>query len=109
MATLTGYRADSKGAYIDKDAEAILDYAVSWVDWLPTTDTISTSAWAITAIAGDADALTVDSSANTTTVPSAVISGGTAGNIYTVSNTIVTSDNRKERRNFRIVVKARSV
>ena len=56
MATLTGYRADSKGAYIDKDAEAILDYAVSWVDWLPTTDTINTSAWAITAIAGDGDA-----------------------------------------------------
>ena len=47
MATLTGYRADRDGAYIDKDTEAILDYAVNWVDWLPTDETIGSSTWEI--------------------------------------------------------------
>ena len=109
MATLTGYRADRDGAYIDKDTEAILDYAVNWVDWLPTDETIGSSTWEISTIADDADALTVDSNAYTSTVASAIISGGTDGNIYTVSNQIVTADCRRERRKFRIIVKARSV
>ena len=109
MATLTGFRADRDGAYIDKDTDAVLDYSVDWTNWMPTSDTITTSTWAITAIAGDEDALTIDSEAETTLVATAVISGGTDGNIYTVSNTIVTADGRTERRHFRIIVKARSV
>jgi hypothetical protein len=109
MATLTGYRADRVGAYIDKDTEAILDYAVDWSDWLPTSETIASSTWTITVPAGDTDVLAVDSNTYTSTVASAIISGGTDGNIYTVSNQIVTADGRRERRNFRIVVKARSV
>lgn len=109
MATLTGYRADRDGAYIDKDTEAILDYAVDWSDWLPTAETIGSSTWAISTISGDTDALAVDSNSFTSTVASAIISGGTDGNIYTVSNQIVTADGRRERRKFRIIVKARSV
>ncbi len=111
MTTLTGYRADRDGAYIDKDSGAVLDYGIDWSDWMPTDDSISSSTWTITAIAGDTDALTVDSSSFTggTSVSIATLSGGTDGNIYTVSNKIVTGDGRTERRHFRVSVKARSV
>ena len=109
MATLTGFRADRDGAYIDKDTDAVLDYSVDWTNWMPTSDTITTSTWAITAIAGDEDALTIDSEAETTLVATAVISGGTDVYIYTVSNTIVTDNGITDRRHFRIIVKARSV
>ena len=109
MATLTGYRADRDGAYIDKDTEAVLDYSVDWTTWMPSGDSINTSTWSIAAISGDTDALTVDSSAKTSYVATAVLSGGTDGNIYTVSNTIATVNNITERRHFRVSVKARSV
>lgn len=109
MATLTGFRADRDGAYIDKDTEAVLDYSINWGDWMPTGDSVNTSTFTITAISGDTDALTVNSSAISTNVCTAVISGGTAGNIYTVSNTIATNNNITERRHFRVCVKARSV
>ena len=109
MATLTGFRADRDGAYIDKDTEAVLDYSVDWGTWMPTGDSINTSTFTITAISGDTDALTVDSSAKTGSVCTAVISGGTAGNIYTVNNKIVTNNSITERRHFRVSVKARSV
>ena len=109
MATLTGFRADRDGAFIDKDTEAVLDYSVNWTDWMPSGDSINSSTFTIAAISGDSDPLTVDSSAVSGTTCTAVISGGTAGNIYTVSNKIVTNNNITERRHFRISVKARSV
>ena len=109
MPTLTGFLADREGPYIEKDTEAVLDYSIDWGTWMPSGDSINTSTWAITAISGDTDALTVDSNAISTNVATAVISGGTAGNIYTVSNTIATNNNITERRNFRISVKARTV
>ena len=79
MTTLTGYRADRDGAYIDKDSEAVLDYGLNWADWMPTADTISTSNWTVSTISGDSDPLAVDSSAVSGTTCTAVISGGTAG------------------------------
>lgn len=111
MTTLTGYRADRDGAYIDKDSEAVLDYGFSWADWMPTDDSISTSTWTVSAISGDSDPLAIDSSSFTgsTSKTVATLSGGTDGNIYTVSNKIVTGDGRTDRRHFRVCVKARSV
>jgi len=111
MTTLTGYRADRDGAYIDKDSEAVLDYGLNWADWMPTSDTISTSNWTVSTISGDSDPLAVDSSSINTTLHKTVatLSGGTDGNIYTVSNKIVTGDGRTDRRHFRVCVKARSV
>ena len=111
MTTLTGYRADRDGAYIDKDSEAVLDYGISWKDWMPTGDSISSSTWTVSTITGDSDPLAIDSSSFTgsTSKTVATISGGTDGNIYTLSNKIVTGDGRTDRRHFRVCVKARSV
>ena len=47
MATITGFYKDNEGTLIDKDPEAALDYLISWSDWLPSGDTISTSSWSV--------------------------------------------------------------
>lgn len=109
MATVTGFRADRDGAFIDKDPEATLDYSIDWTNWMPTSDTINTSTWAVTSPSGDSDPITVSSDSETSYVATAVLTGGTAGNSYTITNTIATVNNITDRRNFRIFVKNRSV
>ena len=109
MATLTGYKQDRDGVYIDKDPEATLDYSLEWNEYLTAGNEITSATWSIGAITGDTDPLTVDSSTNTATRTTAVISGGTAGNIYTVTCAIVTEDATEDRRFFRIAVKNRSL
>lgn len=109
MATITGFYKDNEGTLIDKDPEAALDYLLSWTNWLPSGDTISSSSWSIEAITGDTDPLvsTSDSSTDTTTVVN--LSGGTSGNLYKVYNTIETNGGLTDRRYFRVKVKARSI
>jgi len=109
MATVTGFYKDNEGTLIDKDPEAQLDYLISWSDWLPSGDTISTSSWSIEAITGDGDPLTSASDANTDSTTTINLSGGTSGNIYKVYNTITTNGGLTDRRYFRVKIKARSI
>lgn len=98
MATLTGFKTDRVGAYIEKDPYAQLDYSLDFSDYLPSGDTISS-------ISVSADSgITVVSSTNTDTVATAVISGGTAGTIYNVEFRITTANALQDSRNFRIKV-----
>jgi hypothetical protein len=92
MATLTGFKTDRVGAYIEKDPYAQLDYSLDFSNYLPTGDTISTVS------------ITVDSNSNTDTVATAIISGGTAGTIYNVEFKITTANALQDSRNFRIKV-----
>ena len=113
MATLTGYKKDSESLFIDKDPEAVLIYTFDWTNWLGAADaseTISTSNWSVDTIAGDSDPIVVSSSVIATGNKKAVITltGGTAGNIYTVRNIITTSDSQTERKFFRVVCKQKS-
>ena len=73
-----------------KSADATLDFPQDWSSWLADGDSISTSTW--TAESG----LTVDSDSNTTTTATAVISGGTTGKTYQVTNAIVTANGLDE-------------
>lgn len=75
-----------------KDPDAKLDYTISWVTWLGL-DTISASAW--TADAGIAIAGSPAPS-NTTTTATVWLSGGTAGEVYAVTNRIVTAAGRTQ-------------
>ena len=109
MATLTGFLQDNDGAYIDKDPSAILSYTLDWSEWLPTSTTISTSTWTISTISGDASPVTSVTTTNSGTTTIIKLSGGTAGKVYTITNTITTSGSLIDRRNFRIKVKNRSV
>ena len=109
MATLTGYLRDSKGIYIDKDPTAILDYTLDWSEYTQGGDSVSTATWAVVAISGDSSPLTVGASSINSDKATVVISGGTAGNIYTVTCTITTTENLTDKRAFRIVVKNRTL
>ncbi|WKW35120.1 minor tail protein [Phage DSL-LC06] len=104
MATLTGFQSDRVGTYIEKDPYAILDYSLDWTDWMPQGDTIATTTVTAETIAGDSAPLAIDSTANTNYVLTAIISGGTAGKIYNVEYRIVTTNGKRDSRNFRIKV-----
>jgi len=110
MATLTGYRRDNDGLYIDKDPEATLQYTFNWENWLATGEHITSSNFTIDSISGDSDPLVVSGQSihSNTKQTNVILTGGTAGNIYTVRNTIVTNDTQTERKFFRIVCTARS-
>lgn len=80
-----------------KDPSAVLDYVWNWSSWLGV-DTIASHT--VTAATG----LTVDSSAATTTAVTAWLSGGTAGQSYTVTCRIVTAAGRTDERSITIQV-----
>lgn len=109
MTAITGFKTDRIGSFIEKDPESVLDYSFDWSDWLDDGDTIVTSLWAVQTIAGDTSALTIDSNTFVNTgVTTAVMSLGTAGNNYTLTNTITTTNSLIVQRYFRLFLKQRS-
>lgn len=104
MPSLTGFKQDQVGAYIEKDPYAVLDYTLDWTDWMPSGDTITSATVTAETISGDSAPLTIDNTTNTTVLVTADISGGTAGNIYNVEYRIVTTNGLQDSRNFRITV-----
>lgn len=72
--------------YLLKDPDSVLDYQHDWSTWLGT-DTISTSTWIVTG-------LTVDSDTNTSTDTTVWLSGGTSGQVVTITNRVVTAGGR---------------
>ena len=95
--------------YIDKDPAAILTYSVNWTEWISSPDALITSNIAISTITGDPTPITIVSQgfiagAN---LAYAELSGGSAGNTYTVTNTITTDDGNQDARRFRLRVMQR--
>lgn len=84
----------------EKDPDAILDYTVDWSRWLGT-DTIATSQWTVPT------GLTEVTATNTPTSATVWLSGGTAGQAYTVTNRITTSGGRTDERSVVINVRDR--
>ena len=85
-----------------KDPDAVLDFTVSWAEWLAEAeDTITSSTW--TAEAG----ITIDSDSNTTTTATVWLSGGTATERYRVTNEIVTVGGRTDNRTITVKVRER--
>lgn len=80
-----------------------LDYQVNWASWLDEGDTISTSTFTVPA------GLTLVSDTNTDTTATAVISGGTNGKSYEITNTITTTPGgRITERTFYIDVRVKT-
>ena len=106
MTTQTGFRQDTLGSYIDKDPGAILTYSIDWSDWMPANETIANSVMAVSTISGDPSPMIVIEQgfqANAA-VAYAELDNGSAGNIYTVTNTITTTNGAVDVRRFRIRV-----
>lgn len=81
-----------------KDPSDRLDYQIDWTAWLDG-DTISASAWTVPS------GLTQYSAANSTTVATIWLTGGTAGSEYLVTNQITTAGGRIKQRGLRIIVR----
>jgi len=109
MATLTGYLRDNKGIYIDKDPNATLDYTLDWAEYTQAGDAIASAVWTSSAISGDATPIVIGAASINNDKATVLISGGTAGNIYTITCAVTSTNNLIDRRSFRIVVKSRTL
>ena len=86
---------------ITKDPNATLDYGFDWTDWMQTSETISSVTWAI------ATGITKGSEVTGSYVAKVWLSGGTAGQRYTVACKITTNQSRIDERTMVIVVENR--
>lgn len=91
------------GLVILKDPDEVLDYVHDWNDStvgpvLASGETISTSTWTIS----PSGSLTEDSESETTTTTTIWLSGGTAREVYQVTN-VVTTDNTTARTYHRTI------
>ena len=100
MATKT-YVTDVTGTWIEKDPLDVLDYSFDWTDILATSgnDTNSSSVW------GGDSGITIGASTGAGAVRTTIISGGSVGQSYAVTNKIVTVGGRTIERSFRLDVK----
>lgn len=108
MSTITGYKKDTVGAYIDKDPGAKLVYSMDWSEWLPQGDTLASASYTVSTITGDATPIVKHSQGvEGGTVSYVELSGGTAKEIYTVTATITTAEGNTDKRRFRLKVNDR--
>jgi len=82
-----------------KSPSAVIDYAVDWTDWMAAGDTLSSVVWTVPS------GITKDSSTEDGAKCIIWLSGGTAGQNYTLTCAITTTQGRKESR--QIVIKVR--
>ena len=83
-----------------KDPQSVVDFGFDWsTSYLAAGETISTSTWAATP-----SGLGLGTATNTTSQASTFTSGGTAGQIYRLTNTITTSLSRTVDRTIQIRV-----
>ena len=110
MSTITGYKQDTYGTYIDKDPQAQLVYTMDWSDWLAEGQTLSSVSYEVQARANDANPVTIESQglSNNNTYTYVELAGGTLNKVYTVTATITTDDSSQDRRNFRVKIENRS-
>lgn len=85
----------------EKDPQAVLEWIWDWSDWLDSGESITVSVMTVSA------GLVLDSSTNSTTTATAWLSGGTAGQPYSVANRITTSVGRIDERTITIRVSNR--
>lgn len=71
---------------LTKDPAEVVAVAIDWTNYLPSSVTVSSAAWTFPS------GITKDSDSETTTVTTAVVSGGTAGDSYLLTCAVTGSD-----------------
>lgn len=91
---------DGQGPYWVKDPRSRLPVQIDWTDWLTHEGTtIGASAWV-------ADAgVTLDTPAATAQVATVWVSGGTAGQVVALRNTITAMNGAIDSRSLRVVIR----
>lgn len=85
--------------HFTKDPAGIIDYTVRWSSWLPSGDSISSSAWTL-----PAPEIVKVSESNTATDAVIFLASGTVGQIYPVTNRIVTAGSRQNDQTISILI-----
>ena len=85
--------------HFEKDPAGIIDYTIRWTSWLPSGDTISSSSWLL-----PAPEIAKVSESNTTTDAVIFLASGTVGQIYEVTNRIVTVGGRQNDQTISILI-----
>lgn len=82
---------------------AKLDYGFDWASngWLASGETITLSEWVVDA------GLTKSDERNSAGITSVMIEGGELNKVYKLTNTITTSDSRKDSRTIKLICKQR--
>ncbi len=85
-------------ATYDKDPDATLDYSIDWSAWLPSGDALSTATWSTS----DPDLEVAGSPApsHAAGIATAWLTGGTAGQRYTVTCRVTTTGGRVDDRSI---------
>lgn len=84
--------------HFTKDPAGIIDYTVRWSSWLASGDTISSSNWTVP------PGIVKVSEANTTTDAVIFLASGTVGQIYEVTNRIITAGGRQNDQTISILI-----
>ncbi len=85
--------------HFTKDPDGIIDYTVRWTAWLPSGDSISSSVWFL-----PAPEIVKVSEASTSTDAVIFLASGTVGQIYEVTNRIVTAGARQNDQTISILI-----
>lgn len=105
MSTITGYKQDKEGVYIDKDPEAQLTYTMEWNQWLPTGANLQSVTYTENSRANDPAPITIESSGIANTTQTYVeLAGGSVGKVYTITADITLDSGQTDRRAFKVRV-----
>ena len=97
---MIGWNRDALGYYKEKYPSSNLDYGHDWSDWAEPADTIATSVWDVGV------GLTKGLDGINGMLTYVMLSGGTGGTRYSVTNTVTWASGRIVARPFSIVVRA---
>jgi hypothetical protein len=90
-----------------KDPAATLDYVLTWTTYLAASEAVTSSTWAASSTnvqIGTSSGLTMTNTTNSATV---WVRGGTAGEVYRLTNQIRTNQNRVDERHVVVRVENR--
>lgn len=94
--------------YFDKDPEARLIYSVDWTSWLTGTDLVANSTFTVSTVTNDSANIVIHNTGiQSGNIAYVELSGGSAGNTYTLTNHITTSDGYRDARRFKLKVNPR--
>lgn len=109
MSTITGYKEDTDGVYIQKDRLARLVYTLDWSEWLPQGASITAVDYTVQARVNDAAPPVLHSEGVVSGTKTYVeISGGSVNKTYAVTAQITLDSGETDRRSFRIKIENRS-
>jgi hypothetical protein len=111
MSTITGYKYDTEGAYIEKDRLATLTYTIDWTDWLAAGEVLSAVSYTITAPTYNPTPLTISTSGilGGNKITYVKLAAGTVNKVYIVTAAITTDSGAVDRRQFKVKVENRTL